>query len=54
MAWIETHMPAPEHPALLAALDDARKGYPPEYSPARLAESRMPDAVKQDSIVLSH
>jgi len=53
MTWIKTVTPA----------DDARLGevlqaqaalYPDEYSPQRQGERRVPSAVMNDSIVLSH
>ena len=54
MTWIQTHSPAPEHAALGSAMRDAMSCYPPEYWPARSAEPRLPDAVRNDSIVGAH
>jgi hypothetical protein len=54
MPWIQTHAPSPDHPQVAAAMQDAMRGYPPEYGPARQAESRLPPAVRDDSIVGAH
>jgi hypothetical protein len=54
MTWIETHPPSPEHPAVEAAMKRGLAGYPPEYSPDRRDEMRVPDAVRDDSIVRAH
>ena len=54
MTWIQTIPPTPEHPEVLSAQRDATRGYPSEYGPARLGESRLPEAVKRDSIVGAH
>lgn len=54
MTWIETRVPGPDAPDLVAALSEALAGYPPEYGPARQANTRLPEAVRADSIVLSH
>jgi hypothetical protein len=54
MTWIETRAPSPENPEVASALRDATQGYPPEYAASRSGAARLPDAVKNDSIVMSH
>lgn len=54
MPWIETTpSPAPD-PTLAAVLEEALRGYPPEYAPTSPAHAHLPEAVREDSIVLSH
>jgi hypothetical protein len=54
MTWIETHAPTPDRPELARAMQEALRGYPPEYGPGRQAEARWPESVRRDSIVTSH
>jgi len=54
MTWIETAAPGPNQPELAKALDDLNTLYPQEYHPSQRAERRLPDLVKDDSIILSH
>lgn len=54
MAWIKMITPTAEQPELQAALESQALLYPDEYSPARRAERRVPPAVMNDSIILSH
>jgi hypothetical protein len=54
MTWIKVPKAGPDNPALAAALDDARSGYPPEYGPSPADETRLPAPVLRDSIVQSH
>lgn len=55
MTWIETHKPTPAHPRLGAAMAEALRGYPEEYTPAREAEARVDDpACRRDSITGAH
>jgi hypothetical protein len=54
MPWIETHNPSPEHPELVAAMQAALAGYPPEYAPGSTAKKRLPEEVSRDSIVTIH
>jgi alkylhydroperoxidase family enzyme len=53
MTWIQTSSPA-EHPAVREALQKLMGLYPKEYDPGRRHERILPDAVKNDSIMLSH
>jgi hypothetical protein len=53
MTWIKTVSPA-EDPAVGAALMEQGALYPKEYRPDNRAERRLPEAVMNDSIVLSH
>lgn len=54
MTWIRLRQPGPDDPELTQALEDARRGYPPEYGPGRADEKRLPEPVMNDSIVMSH
>lgn len=55
MTWIETHKPTAARPQLVAAMAEALRGYPEEYSPAREAEARVDDpACRRDSITGAH
>jgi hypothetical protein len=54
MTWIKTRPPTPEDEEIRAALERSRRGYPAEYGPERQAQLQFPDAVREDSIVLSH
>jgi hypothetical protein len=53
MTWIKTVTPSPENPELAEALEAARAGYPREYGPGD-KDPRVPELVRNDSIVLSH
>lgn len=53
MTWIKTASPA-EHPVVREGLQKLMGLYPKEYDPARRHERILPDAVKNDSIMLSH
>ena len=53
MTWIKTHPPTPENPDVAESLRRATADYPEEYL-ANRDDRRVPDAVKADSIVLSH
>jgi hypothetical protein len=52
MTWIKTLPPTPENPEVAQAMEDARANYPREYAPP--GRERLPDLVKNDSIVGSH
>ena len=52
MPWIQTR-PFGD-PEVAAALKTFMHKMPPEYSPARRGERRLPDAVINESIVLAH
>jgi hypothetical protein len=54
MAWIKTLLATPDNPQVLAALEAQAALYPSEYHPSRRGERRLPEAVANDSIVLSH
>ncbi len=54
MTWIRTLLPSPENEELTQALERARRDYPYEYSPEAQQQMRVADAVRADSIVLSH
>ena len=57
MTWIKTERPGPQNPELLAALEAQAAHYPQEYRAQRYTEpteSRVPEAVLNDSIVMSH
>jgi hypothetical protein len=53
MTWIRVVSPGPHAPDVGAALAEAVRGYPPEYA-ASAGDERLPQAVREDSIVLSH
>lgn len=53
MSWIRKGDPSKD-PALAGAIARATAGYPPEYRPGAESESRVPDPVRRDSIVLAH
>jgi hypothetical protein len=53
MTWIKTVAPA-EDARVGEALQAQAAVYPDEYGPHRQAERRVPAAVMNDSIVLSH
>ena len=53
MTWIKTVTPA-EDPRLGEVLQAQAAIYPQEYHPSHRAERRVPAAVMNDSIVLSH
>ena len=50
MPWI----PVRSDPEVQAAMAAGMRGYPVEYAPSRRGERRVPDAVKNDSIVSAH
>jgi len=54
MTWIKTVTPTPDNPHLMEVLEAQAALYPEEYHPSRRAERRVPEAVANDSIVLSH
>jgi hypothetical protein len=54
MTWIRVDQPGPHNPRLAKAVALGRAGYPPEYSPEAQLQSRMPAAVANESIVMSH
>lgn len=54
MAWIRTCPPSPDNAALAEAFREGTAQYPPEYRPGSPAQTRVPEAVKKESIVLSH
>ena len=53
MTWIKTLEPSQDHPHVAEALREARADYPPEYSSPK-ADSRLPERVRKDSVILSH
>ncbi len=53
MTWIKTVSPG-EDPRVGEALEAQAALYPSEYRPDRRGERRLPEAVANDSIVLSH
>lgn len=53
MTWIKTVSPA-ESAQLREALEAQAALYPDEYGPDRRHERRLPEAVANDNIVLSH
>ena len=53
MTWIKTLLPT-ENEAVHEALGRLVELYPQEYAPERRAERKLPDAVKNDSMMLSH
>ncbi len=54
MTWIKTLTPTAENPAVAEAMRTLVALYPSEYSPARRHERILPDAVKNDNVMLSH
>lgn len=54
MTWIKTVRPTPENPSVREVLRKLVALYPKEYDPARRHERILPEAVKNDSIMLSH
>ena len=54
MTWIKTVPLSEADDTLRQALERARAGYPIEYSPEGQKQMRVPDAVRNDSIVMSH
>ena len=54
MTWIRTVPPSEADAALRFALERALADYPIEYRPESQEQMRVPDAVREDSIVLSH
>ena len=54
MTWIRTRPPTPEDEEIGGALARALRDYPAEYRPEAKGAMRFPDAVREDSIVLSH
>ena len=52
MPWIRTPKPSPADPALMEAVGAVRGAMPPEYG--RPPSDRLPEPVRQDSIVLAH
>lgn len=54
MTWIKTVPPTEENAAVQQVLRELATLYPKEYDQARRSERRVPDAVKNDSIMLSH
>ena len=53
MTWIKTVSPQ-DSPAVAQALEAQSHLYPDEYRPDRRTERQLPEAVMNDSIVLSH
>jgi len=54
MTWIKTVAPTPDNAPLLEALEKQAELYPQEYHPAHREARRVPEIVKNDSIMLSH
>lgn len=52
MTWIKTVSPRDDE-QVRAAMEAQRAGYPPEYGPPA-PDSKLPQAVMDDNIVLSH
>ncbi|MGE4094480.1 MAG: hypothetical protein AB7G75_26980, partial [Candidatus Binatia bacterium] len=53
MTWIKTQAPS-AHAAVADVLQKLQALYPREYDPSRRHARILPDAVKNDSIMLSH
>lgn len=53
MTWIKVERPGPDNPELARALQKAKALYPPEYG-SHPDDERLPAAVRDESIVLSH
>ncbi|HXG18326.1 MAG TPA: hypothetical protein VNN62_04545 [Methylomirabilota bacterium] len=53
MTWIHTAHPA-DHPQVREALQQLAALYPKEYDPSRRRERLLPEAVKNDNVMLSH
>lgn len=53
MTWIKI-IPPDADPAVAQAFAEATAAYPAEYGPVDPAESRLPEAVRDDSITLAH
>ena len=54
MPWIKTVPPSPDAPDLLAHVQALAALYPKEYAPGERAGGRVPEVVRNESIVLSH
>jgi alkylhydroperoxidase family enzyme len=54
MSWIKIIRPSSDTPELLDALQSQRGLFPEVYGAPRPEDSRLPDAVVNESIVLSH
>ncbi len=54
MTWIRTVTPSAENEVLARAVERALADYPVEYHPERQREMRVSQAVRADSVVLSH
>ncbi len=53
MTWILRKSPA-DDPAVAGVLAELATAFPSEYDPSKRAERRVPDIIKNDSIILSH
>ena len=53
MTWIETVSPSAA-PDLLTYVETLGRLYPKEYAPGTRADTAVPEAVRNESIVLSH
>jgi hypothetical protein len=54
MPWIKTVPPSSDAPEVLAHVQALAALYPKEYAPGERAGGRVPAAVRNESIVLSH
>lgn len=54
MPWIERRMPSPQHPEVLNAFREAMRDYPAEYAPTAARSDKLPEIVRNDSIVMAH
>src|SRR2546427_11971961 len=54
MSWIHPRDSSPGNRDLMEILREALSGYPPEYGASVAQGLRLPDAVKNDSVVLAH
>jgi hypothetical protein len=53
MTWIKT-VPPTEDPAVAEAFAEVKSRYPPEYGPVDPTTTRLPEAVRDESITLAH
>ena len=54
MVWIKTASPTPEHPEVLERVHALAAMYPREYEAGEPTSAPVPEAVREDSIMLSH
>ncbi len=54
MTWFKTIPPTPDNAPVWEVLQTLNRLYPQEYDQSRRGERRVPEIVKNDSIMLSH